>query len=40
MLVTGVEIDKDVNGCHENLGEDQNDDDPLEQLALCNVSNR
>jgi hypothetical protein len=29
-----VKIDKDVDGCNHHLGEDEDDDNPFQQLAL------
>lgn len=34
-LVSCVEINKDVDCCDHNLGENKNDDDPLEQFTLA-----
>lgn len=33
-----MQINKDVDGCNKDLGEDEYDDDPFEKLALRWVS--
>ena len=35
MLVGRMEVNKDVNRGYDDLGEDENDDDPFEELALA-----
>lgn len=37
-LVGSVQVNENVNGCDQDFGEDQNNDDPLEQFALRPVS--
>jgi hypothetical protein len=37
-LIRSVQIDKDVDGSHQNFCEDENNDNPLEQFALHLVS--
>lgn len=37
-LVCGVQVDEDVDGSNHDLGENEDDDNPLEELALCIVS--
>ena len=33
-----MEIDEDVDGSNQYFGENKNDDDPLEELALRSIS--
>jgi hypothetical protein len=37
-LVRSVQVDEDVDGCDNDFGEDQYDDNPLKQFALYVVS--
>jgi hypothetical protein len=33
-----IEVDEDVDGCHNNFGEDEDDDYPLKEFTLqCSV---
>jgi hypothetical protein len=37
-LVRSVQVDENVNGCDDDFGEDQDDDNPFKQFALFLVS--
>jgi hypothetical protein len=38
LVDAGVQVDEDVDGCNDNFGSDENDDDPFEILACIIVS--
>lgn len=38
LVYSGVQVDEDVDGCDDNFGGDENDDDPFQILACCIVS--
>jgi hypothetical protein len=38
LVYAGVQVDEDVDGCNDDFGGDENDDDPFEILACIIVS--
>lgn len=38
LVYAGVQVDEDVDGCNDDFGGDENDDDPFEILACLIIS--